>query len=107
MASTTNTILLSSNFLLSSSSPKTPKSLRTRFVIPKSILNNQSNSSKHLSFQSKATLAALLFSSITTPQALALDTNPPPSSPPQNPLRDQLIEQNSLKNSRFSPNKMS
>ncbi|XP_024979465.1 ATP-dependent zinc metalloprotease FTSH, chloroplastic-like [Cynara cardunculus var. scolymus] len=95
MASATNTILSSnffgSNVLLSAPTPKTQKSLRNRFVIPQSILSKKPNSSKDFDFQSKATLAALLFSSIAAPQALA-DTNPPP--PPQAPLEAELIKQN-------------
>ncbi|KAJ9542138.1 hypothetical protein OSB04_028644 [Centaurea solstitialis] len=95
MASATNTIL-SSNFfgskiLLSTPTPKTQKSLRNRFVIPQSILSKKPNSStKDFDFQSKATLAALIFSSIAAPQALADTVSPPP----QNPLESQLIKQN-------------
>ncbi|KAI3511306.1 hypothetical protein L1887_18455 [Cichorium endivia] len=44
----------------------------------------------------KSTLADLLFSSITTPQALA-DTNPP--RPPQTPLQAELVKQNPSTNS--------
>ncbi|KAI3502122.1 hypothetical protein L1887_30153 [Cichorium endivia] len=43
-----------------------------------------------------STLADLLFSSITTPQALA-DTNPP--RPPQTPLQAELVKQNPSTNS--------
>ncbi|KAI3745737.1 hypothetical protein L6452_08143 [Arctium lappa] len=100
MASATNTILSSSffgsNVLLSTPTPKTQKSLRNRFVIPQSILNKKPNSSKDFDFQSKATLAALIFSSISAPQALA-DTNPPP--PPQTPLQVESIKQNPSNNS--------
>ena len=100
MASATNTILSStffgSNILLSTPTPKTHKPSRNRFVIPQSILNKNPNSSKQFNLQSKATLAALLFSSITTPQALA-DTDLSP--PPQTPLQAELVKQNPSTNS--------
>ncbi|KAJ0702167.1 putative peptidase M41, AAA+ ATPase domain, ATPase, AAA-type, core, peptidase, FtsH [Helianthus annuus] len=100
MASATNTIL-SSNFfgsriLLSTPTPKTHKPSRTKFIIPQSILNKKPNSSNNFNLQSKATLAALLFSSIATPQALA-DTDLPP--PPQTPLQAELVKQNPSTNS--------
>ncbi|KAJ0851877.1 putative peptidase M41, AAA+ ATPase domain, ATPase, AAA-type, core, peptidase, FtsH [Helianthus annuus] len=100
MASATNTIL-SSNFfgsriLLSTPTPKTHKPSRTKFIIPQSILNRKPNSSNNFNLQSKATLAALLFSSIATPQALA-DTDLPP--PPQTPLQAELVKQNPSTNS--------
>lgn len=71
--------LLSSNFygtqlLLS---PPTPKTTTRKFQITQSILNSK-QTLKNL--QSHATLAALLFSSVT-PQALAVD-NAPPTPPP-------------------------
>ncbi|KAM0037334.1 ATP-dependent zinc metalloprotease FTSH [Helianthus debilis subsp. tardiflorus] len=100
MASATNTIL-SSNFfgsriLLSTPTPKTHKPSRTKFITPQSILNRKPNSSNNFNLQSKATLAALLFSSIATPQALA-DTDLPP--PPQTPLQAELVKQNPTTNS--------
>ncbi|KAK6245648.1 hypothetical protein SCA6_008738 [Theobroma cacao] len=61
-------------------SPPTPKTTR-KFQITQSILNKKPNSQRSLkTLQSHATLAALLFSSVT-PQALAVD-NAPPTPPP-------------------------
>ncbi|XP_071703576.1 ATP-dependent zinc metalloprotease FTSH, chloroplastic-like [Rutidosis leptorrhynchoides] len=86
-----------SNVLLSTPTPKTHKSSsRIKFVIPQSILNQNPNSTKALNLQSKATLAAILFSSITAQQALA-DTNLSP--PPETPLQVELIKQNQPTNS--------
>ncbi|KAJ0561869.1 ATP-dependent zinc metalloprotease FTSH [Helianthus annuus] len=96
----TNTIL-SSNFfgssiLLSTPTPKTHKPSRNKFIIPQSILNKNPNSSNLFNLQSKATLAALLFSSVASPQAFA-DTDLPP--PPQTPLQAELVKQNPSTNS--------
>ncbi|CAB4265469.1 unnamed protein product [Prunus armeniaca] len=99
MASTTNT-LLSSNFFGTRilHSPPTPKTTSrcTPAPIPlpffskrnlfttKNIFNQKPNSEPLKSAASQATLAALLFSSVTslTPQALALDATPTPTPPP-------------------------
>ncbi|BBG94761.1 FtsH extracellular protease family [Prunus dulcis] len=99
MASTTNT-LLSSNFFGTRilHSPPTPKTTSrcTSAPIPlpffskrnlfttKNIFNQKPNSEPFKSAASQATLAALLFSSVTslTPQALALDATPTPTPPP-------------------------
>ncbi|GFZ10509.1 FTSH protease 1 [Actinidia rufa] len=88
MASTTTTNpLFSSRFLgnqilLSPPTPKTtnfPSLSRRKFLLPQSILNRKHNHLKTI--PSQATLAALIFSSIT-PQALAVDTTNPPNPPP-------------------------
>ncbi|XAR64253.1 hypothetical protein NMG60_11024523 [Bertholletia excelsa] len=89
MASTINPLLsssfLGSQVLISAPTPKTTKSVSSlyfkRFLTPQSNLRRKP-SSNLTDIPSKATLAALLFSSVTA-QALALDApNPPnPNSP--------------------------
>lgn len=113
MASTTNP-LLSSNFLGNRTillSPPTPKATKAsshrlplkKLQIAQSFLDKKPISDILKDIPSQATLAALLFSSITqtTPQALAIDTiNPPeppplvpaqPSQPNSSPLSPELV----------------
>ncbi|KAF4388513.1 hypothetical protein F8388_012490 [Cannabis sativa] len=91
MASITNPLLSSSNFLGTKiPTPKTTKPVPTpfslfskrKFFITENSLSKDPKSKTLNSIPSKATLAALLFSSLA-PQALALDNvNPPPTPPP-------------------------
>lgn len=80
--------------------PPTPKTKR-KLQVPQAILNRKPNSEKPLkSLQSQAALAALLFASPLTPQALAVD-NPPPTPPPVFQAQSTNPTQNS---SPFSQN---
>lgn len=88
-----------SNVLLSTPTPKTHKSSRSKLLITQSILNKNPNSTKELNLQSKATLAAILFSSITAQQALADNNLSSPPQIPQTPLQVELIKQNPSTNS--------
>lgn len=100
--------MLSSNFFgaqvfLSPPTPKTTKSLPRRYLVPQSILNKNPNSQSLKSLSSKATLAALLVSSIA-PQALAADIDAnPPSNPPQ-VLQVEAPKLNPANPSPFSQN---
>ena len=97
MASTITNPLLSSHFFGTKIlvSPPTPKTItksplpfhpisKRKYLITQNILNKKPNSSQPLkSLPSKATLAALIFSTLTPqPQALALDNPTPPQPPP-------------------------
>lgn len=61
-------------------SPPTPKTRRKIFV-PQSILRKPNSEQPLKSLESKAALAALLFASPLTPQALAVDSAPPTPPP--------------------------
>ncbi|EEF52836.1 Cell division protease ftsH, putative [Ricinus communis] len=117
MASTTTNPLLSSSFfgsqiLLSPPTPKTTKlsfpfpffSTRKSQLVTRAILDNnkrkQPSSDSLKSIQTQATLATLLFSSLS-PQAFALD-NPTPSPPPV--LEAQPTKPNPSNSSPFSQN---
>lgn len=114
MASTTNP-LLSSNFfgtnvLLSPPTPKTTKSplnplhfsSKRKFLITKNILYRKPNSETLKSIPSQATLAALLFSSLT-PHALAVDNATPPQTPPP-VIEAQPVQPGASESSPFSQN---
>ncbi|KAE8057353.1 hypothetical protein FH972_014054 [Carpinus fangiana] len=113
MASTSNP-LLSSNFLgtkilLSPPTPKTTKSpllfplfSKRKSLITRSILNKKPNSGPLKSLPSQATLAALIFSTLT-PHALALDNPTPPAQPPP-VIQAQPTAPNASNSSPFSQN---
>ncbi|XP_027074720.1 ATP-dependent zinc metalloprotease FTSH, chloroplastic-like [Coffea arabica] len=84
MASSTASNFLGTQIFLSPPTPKTTKSLPRKFLVPQSILGGKKSNSISQSLKdipSKATLAALLFSSIN-PRALAVDNTAPPTLPP-------------------------
>ncbi|GMY28122.1 ATP-dependent zinc metalloprotease FTSH, chloroplastic [Fagus crenata] len=109
--------LLSSHFLgtkilVSPPTPKTTKSplpfppfsKRKSILITQNLLNKKPNSKPlNYSIPSKATLAALIFSTLTPqPQALALDNLTPPQSPPV--IEAQPTKPNNSNPSPFSQN---
>ncbi|KAL2489488.1 ATP-dependent zinc metalloprotease FTSH 5 [Forsythia ovata] len=84
MALSSTNPLLSSNFFGTKIfiSPPTPKTVPRKFLVQDSIFNKNFKNSKSLkNVQSHATLAALLFSSIT-PQAFAVDNATTPVAAP-------------------------
>lgn len=113
MASTTNPLfssnLLGTKIMLSPPTPKTTKSpllfplfSKRKSLITQSILNKKPNSGPLKSLPSQATLAALIFSTLT-PHALALDNPTPPAQPPP-VLQAQPTAPDASNSSPFSQN---